>query len=618
MLRALWPDGLLPVVIFLAALALGADQAAAGLVFSTVLLGLAALLQARPRAQIDLISLCWMAGTAVLFGLGLLNGWVTTGASEYASLMAGAGVFLTARNAARKPETAEAVWTLILILGAALGFAAFIDFLLDPRTLFGFERSYHFTRLSGPFLSANTAATVYGMIGLMSLASLLRALKRGGRVDARIQRLALPAAALLICATCLFLSGSRAGISLFMLSALALVVWDRLAAWLSPPSDTSARLPATLSQRLVRFLAAPGLLIVLGLVIFGLSGGLYAERIENAGLIIGDDARGVMFARYLDGIWLAPWFGAGLGGFAFVNDFLATAGDARTLTSQNAAHNIAFQWLMQTGFLGAAGAASVIALIASLLRKGLMRRRSQRLMLRTVIIIAVFVFAHGMVDYALEIPAAFWLFSCVLGLGAGLSEGGRSSRGRTHTPWPLKLVVIAALTLSAGLSLVAGLDRITAVRIAGLDDEQFISEYADLAALNGSAARLEAIGDRALRLETPNAPLARAAFLASLEQEPRNGKIWAKAAYATYTIIPVIAGETEDALRQSYYLLPYADRRFIQWRLSFMASVWDGLPDDLREAAERESRLLSGAGQRTWRRQVGLSAVPGEAGQPSG
>lgn len=606
MLRSLWPAGLVPAVIALAALALGADQPAAALLFSMLLLGLTAALLMLTGARPDLISLSWMLGAAALFAIALWRGWASSGAGEYASLMAGAGVFLIARNAALKPERAEALWALILILGAGLGFAAFIDFLLDPRTIFGFERAYHQSRLSAPFLSANTAATFYGMISLMGLASMLRAFKRGGRVDTLIQRLALPASALLICATCLFLSGSRAGISLFMVAVLALVAWDRLAFWRTQMRDGKTQTRNPRRNTLIGAFAGPALLIVLSVIIFGVSGGLYADRIEQGGLIVRDDARALMFARYSEGIWLAPILGSGLGGFAFINDFLATAGDARTITGQNAAHNVAFQWLLQAGLLGAAGAVAVTGLIVAKLRKGLLRRRSQRVLLRTILVIAIFVFSHGMVDYALEIPAVFWLFSLILGMGAGLADGGRSGARSQRSPWPIKTAVVTLLIVSASLSCYAGLDRNEAVRISTMSDAAFLALYSNSPELSGSAVRLESIGDRALRLERPDLALARAALNASLEIEPRNGKIWAKLAYTNYAIIPVIAGETEDALRQSYYLMPYADRQFIHWRLDFVANAWTGLPEDLRDAAVRESRIMPIRYQSRWRARVDL------------
>ena len=605
MLRSLWPAAPVVAVIALAALTLGADQPVAALVFSMLLSLIAAFALALPGARISGLGAAWLVGGCLLYLIGLIKGWVSTGAAEYAALMAGGGVFLLSRDTALKPERAELLLTLIICLGALLGLAGFVDFFLDPSTLFGFERRYHVSRLSAPFLSANTAATFYGMIGLLALTALLRALKRGGRVDRQIQRLALPAAALLICASCLFLTGSRAGVSLFMISALLLIAWDRAAAWRAKRTHSEYTAAPALKPALWRMFAGPGALLILGVVVFGISGGLYSDRVVQDGLLLGDDARGVMFARYLEGIWLYPVLGSGMGGFEFINDFLAQAGDAQLITNQNAAHNLAFQWILQTGLPGALAALALTIALLLRIRKGLSRRRRQTLILRAVLIIALFVFAHGMVDYALEIPAAFWLFSAILGLGVGVSEGGSSNPKRKPADTPVRIGVIAILAITTGLSAYAGLDRLSARTIAVMSDEAFLAQSADESALNGSAVRLEAIGDRALRLQQPNLALARAAFLKGLSREPRNGKLWAKLAYANYALIPVMAGETEEALRQSYYLLPYADASFRRWRLAFMAQSWSGLPEDLKAMAEREARILPGWEAERWRRQVG-------------
>ena len=607
MLRALWPAAPLIAVIALAALALGADLPVAALVFSTLLSALAALALALPGARVSVIGALWLLGGCALYLVGLLKGWASTGAAEYASLTAGAGVFMLARQAALKPERAEGLIIAIISMGALLGFASFVDFVLDPTTVFGLERTYHLDRLSAPFLSANTAATFYGMIALLALASLLRTFKRGGRADTLIQRLSLPAIALLVCASCLFLSGSRAGITLFMISALLLAGWDRAAAWRARSARSGARAQTSARPLLWRMIAGPGALIVLGVVVFGVSGGLYADRLAQGGILVGDDARGAMFSRYLEGIWLYPLWGSGLGGFAYINDFLAQADDARRITHQNAAHNIAFQWIMQTGFTGALAALALAIALLQTIGKGLARRRSQTLILRAVLIIAGFVFAHGMVDYALEIPAAFWLFALVLGLGAGVAQGGTSGRKRPPTPALLKGGVVAVLALSAGLSLCAGLDRYSARSITMMDDAQFLVFSARTGAVSGSPVRLEAIGDRALRLQRPDLATARAAFVQSLSQEPRSGKVWAKLAYVNYAIIPVMAGETETALRQSYYLMPYGDDEFRPWRLAFMAQTWNSLPQDLRDMAEREARIQPRREAERWRRQVGLA-----------
>jgi len=606
MLRQLWPAGLILLVIFYAAFARGGDQVHVSLMVSFVILVLCAVLLLLRGVHINLPGLLWLAGAAGLYLIGLTQGWVSTGADEYASLVAAAAVFLLSYSAGVNTGRSEALWALILAMGAVLGFAAFVDFVVDPDAVFGFPGGFDSRRMAGPFLSPNTAATFYGIVGLAALASLLRTVKRDGRIDQRIQNLTLPSVALLISATCLLLSASRAGISLFVISAIALTLWDQIASWrtrFGKPSNDTLKAHRNILSKLL----GSGLPPLILAVVFGLSGKLYADRVMETG---GYNGRAIIFDRYAETIWNTPVFGEGLGGFGFANDILATASDADTIMYQNAAHNIAFQWILQTGPLGSALALALLGSILFGVGRGLIRRRRQLLILRAVLIIAVFVLAHGMVDYAVEIPAVMWLFTFILGLGLGGADGGRSISGSGVSAWPIRAGVMLVLAGAAGLTLTAGLDRVAAVSMSSLDDAMFKARYPDATAISGSSYLKETIGDRALRLDPPDPALAYAAFNSSLKAEPRNGIVWAKAAFSLYQIIPVIGGSTEEALRQSYLVMPYADIDHLRWRLDFMANAWSTMPEDLREAAIRESRMLKHERRRWIRRLDGEPRPP--------
>lgn len=595
-MRAFWPTGLVLGVIFLAALALGADRPAASLSFSAVLLLLTGVLFLLRPGSLSGVGMAWVVGAVGLFVIGLVNGRHSTGAGEYASLLAGAGVFLAARGAAMDKRRSEALWLAAVVIGGLLAFAVFVDFIIDPRQIFWLDHPYGGgARLSAPFLSANTAATFFGVIGLMAVALLLRAVSRNDRASQMLEAGALPMAVLLVSGTCVFLTGSRAGITAFSLAAIGLFLWDGL-------SHVKAG-----SGQLKSAFGGATTVLVIGLVVFGLSGSVYSDRLLQAGHGLSESVRGILLDRYLVGIWCAPWLGSGLGGFEFINDFLATAADAHEVTFQNAAHNVAFQWIFQAGFIGAAAALGVLVWLLRSITLGLSRRRSQHLYLRTGLVISGFVFAHGMVDYALEIPAFMWLFSFVLGLSAGVAAGGsRSQTVRGPVASVAKWIVVGVLFSGGALSAYAAFDRSAAVNALALDDQRFLEIYKSDKPLAGSPVLLEAVGDRALRLDTPDYGLASTAFRTSLEGEPRSGKIWAKLAHSNYMIIPVIAGETEEALRQSYYFMPYADRDFVRWRLAFMAEIWPLLPADLREAAARETRMLSERERVRWLTSVGV------------
>jgi O-antigen ligase len=155
-----------------------------------------------------------------------------------------------------------------------------------------------------------------------------------------------------------------------------------------------------------------------------LSGEMFWERMTIADA---DVTRQSSLSSYFDAIWYQPLFGHGLGGFQFVNDFVAGNGDADLLQGQGAAHNVYLQWMIQAGLVGATAMFGAMLVIVFRLLRGLRRRQRQRSMIRTAIVIVVFVGLHGLVDYGLEIPFISWWLAWLLGISVGTaSRTGRS------------------------------------------------------------------------------------------------------------------------------------------------------------------------------------------------
>lgn len=346
-----------------------------------------------------------------------MSGWMSAGAHEYAVLAAAAGVLFSARRQARDVESVESIWRLCLVLCGVIAVLAFWDFVRDPRTAFGTERPYHIHRLSWPFLSANTAATFYGLTALMAVAELLRQMRRiqgigiAQRLESALRTFAFPGIVAAFALTDLVLTASRAGVSLGIVAAVVLTVWHRTSGGPGGAATLRSVVP----------------LVVVGLVgaVIILSGEVYWSRLDE-----GDaDSRLVLFSAYLDAVRLAPLFGNGLGGFAFVNDLIAVADNANTLQNQGAAHNVVLQWLIQGGIVGAA---AMFGWVAYLLRRILVRlpgRRQQTAYIRAVVLCGLLVAAHGMVDYAVEIPMIAWFVSLILGIGMGIAERGARPPG---------------------------------------------------------------------------------------------------------------------------------------------------------------------------------------------
>ena len=579
------------VLIGGSAFALGSDTPAAALFFSAVIAAACAALCIFNRGEVGGLALFALLGAAGSFLIGAIMGWTGSGAGEYAALTAAFGVFAAVQIAARDSNTAEALWRATLVGGLILGAISFLDFIVSPAQMGGFERPYHRDRLSTPFLSANTAATFFGVLAIVSLSELIRVIRRfhptgGGAIERLAKSGALPVAALLVCLTCVFLTASRAGATFLAAALLMLTVWELF-------RGVSGGKKLGLTQAAI-MIGAVGF----AALVFAVSGDLYADRFtatfERA------DGRETIFPAYLDAIHLAPWFGHGLGGFVYINALIAEADNARELMNQGAAHNIALQWLLQGGIIGLAFVAAVSGSWLAMMRRGIIRRSRQTGYVRAAVIAALFVVAHAMVDYALEIPAFLFLFAWVCGLGAGVATGGSKTLGPgggRKVARAITYTACAILFIASGLSFIAFSDRASANAILSMGDETFISIFEDEAALSGSAVRSEAIGDRALRLEPVAAGLAARAFEQASEREPRDGVLEAKFAYARFIDRGTLTPDAAASLARSYLLMPYGARDIALWRLAFVEAAWPAMPASIRQAAIREARVYLGQPQ---------------------
>jgi O-antigen ligase len=421
--RLLFPWGALIVVLAAAAMLYGSDRDSASLTVSAIILTLAGIAHLFGRTDVTVGAVLGGLSLAA-FAVGtLLAGRFDTAASEYASLAAAGVVWMIARSGALKKERGALLWQGTLLAGGLIAGYNFFDFTLSPATLYGEMRPYHITRLAGPFLSANTAGTFYGVIALMALAELWRKIRSGrspagaGSVMGIVERSAFAGIVFALAVTCLILSASRGAIVFAACSALVFIAWEL---WVSRM--------ASLAGAWRYGLSAVVILVTVGLVFYGISGDVADARFES--LDRDADTRLGLFSAYWSALPLAPWFGHGLGGFAYANLLAADALNARLLMSQGAAHNVYLQWLLQGGIAGSTLMAIVlIAQLRSILA-GLSVRRQQRSYLRAVICIALFVFLHGWVDYALEIPGFMWWFAWVLGLGCGLAAAGSARAKR--------------------------------------------------------------------------------------------------------------------------------------------------------------------------------------------
>ncbi|WP_439633928.1 O-antigen ligase family protein [Glycocaulis sp.] len=609
-LQLLFPAGLLLALIGAAAVFFGADIPAAKAYFSSAILlvaalGVLCLDTQRPTPGI------WIgvAGLGALAILLVARGHVDTGGPDFGAIAAAGALWLVARNSARISGGAVWVWRASLAAGVIIAIWSFLDFTLSPDHLWGVERPYHRDRLSGGFLSANTAATYFGLISLMGLTELLAWIRRASTRDQGVSRhaiaLSLALVATLLPATCLVLTASRAGIAFTGFAALLLTGWQ-IYAW-SRQSNAAHRSLGLAVGSGAAFLVLAGL-------VWTVSGELAASRFDR---VFDDTSRQTLFAAYWQAVPLAPLWGHGLGSFGFVNDLIATSRNAAILGNQGAAHNVYLQWLLQMGWAGTLAMAAVIAALVMAVMRGLRRRRKEQVYLRAVICISILVLLHALTDYALEVPGFMWWWAWVLGLGCAVGAGGRAAR-QGDVRRRAQLGLLARWAPRAGLSVLAlglagalgwqGQLRLEANAAYRLGPEA-IAQIAARDALAPSAYWREAIASRAIEADIHDLDFAERATRGALEREPRLVTAWNRLVYIDMARHGRLTPDGQEALAQSFYLSPYGARDIMRWRLQITALAWAELDEGIRRQALSQALVLVGRrADRRWLQNFGEDA----------
>ena len=413
--------GLLALLGALAAL--GADSAPAAplLAFGFLILGMICLTGAEmPRLPSGVI---W-AGAGVLFvllvgqSIVVLSGQGQEGgavAQEGGVLMAGIACFILGRVAALETKAADRAMAWFMAALVVVAVLSFIDFVAAPEQVFGRAKPFHQDRLTGPFLSANTAATFFAVSTVLAFVHLLRAARGAeGSVVRALERVGrralLPLILFVFALTALLLTGSRAGLLVMIGSLGGLFLWDAMAARKGAGPSASKSLALGMSA-----------FFILLIVLWWASGGIAQDRL--VGLQTDDAGRGVLWQASWNAFLASPLWGHGLGRFTEAIAPYITEESAPILILQGAAHNLPLQWLLQTGVIGTLAAVAFLWALSRHLLAGLSKRRRQRTLIRTVIICGGLALVHGLVDYGVEIPAVFWTLCLLLGLGSGIADG---------------------------------------------------------------------------------------------------------------------------------------------------------------------------------------------------
>jgi O-antigen ligase len=317
-------------------------------------------------------------------------------------------IFLVGFIQGGRAQTASNTLRLLLILSTAYGFFALMSFLQEGA---GAGTSLNqVKRLSGGFLSANSTGTVFGILSVLALSWVLQSIRgvqrEQGRSNAveQLARVAPRVSVLILLLGCLLLTSSRSAITITAGVMVAAIVWEVMSGGLKGRSGAAM---ITTSA------------IYLGVLLAG-AGAVALSRFDR---LSGDLAeRGAMFAVHWKMFTVSPLFGWGLGTFDHINQQTMTPTSNVYLWRLRATHNVVLQWLEEAGLIGAAPMFLTIAAIVGLTFWGLRRRQETAPWIRGLLLTNVVILAHGMSDFAIQVPmiAALWAF--LLGLQLSMAN----------------------------------------------------------------------------------------------------------------------------------------------------------------------------------------------------
>lgn len=319
---------------------------------------------------------------------------------ELAKLLGLACLFLVGVTTGASDERARTAVNLFILAAAAFGAYAFIGFVT------GSIHQSQNGRLEGTLMSPNTAGTFFALAAVVVLGPLLRRLK-GRSAATALQAAPGYWAALLILLACLLMTASRGAA---LASAAAVASLFVLLAWAGRLKWTRASL----------VLLAGAVAVALAVALFGETLMARFTRVEEDAL-----SRADLFRLHWNAFLASPWSGYGLGTFDTIHRTLLDSTSVAGFWRIRATHNVYIQSLEETGvFMAAAMFACIGLIILTATIRGLRRSRMTQILFALIAADMVFI-VHGLSDFALQTPSMAMMWSYLLGLQFGLSQGSQ-------------------------------------------------------------------------------------------------------------------------------------------------------------------------------------------------
>jgi O-antigen ligase len=344
-----------------------------------------------------------------------------------AALMAAVLGFFVGADRAR----ARTLLDVIAWSGAAIALFAIVSHLINPAKLFWWDKAAYREALTTPFVNRNATALYYAMcaiVGALRFWHLLRPRLPAGKLSLTGLLEALPgllqfqalmvAAAPVLCLCAVLLTASRAGT---VLALAGQVLCFTLFFWRDLPR---------------RFGPASALVLggLVALIILQVLGGSAGGRFNEHGLV--DEGRIDTYRATLRMIADFPWFGVGLGGFAYAFPAYRTG---NLWGVWDRAHNVLLEIAAEGGILLALVVVLAWILLFALLLHGVRQRRRDTIFPVAAFTVAAVALIHAMIDFSLQIPGFSIPAMALIGVGAAQSfvtrkQIGEISRMPLNTP----------------------------------------------------------------------------------------------------------------------------------------------------------------------------------------
>lgn len=331
---------------------------------------------------------------------------------------------------------ARQIMLVIALSGSFYAAYGVLSFLIEPTMILWRDKTAYLSSVTGTFINRNTAAAYFGSCAVIWMLLILTDVRRHlpgrrfrwsnlSRDLAKIPQalIALKFAALLICVMAMFMTGSRAGVAVSLLSMIfVFVVFLR--------KDLPPRTGVWMA------LAAAALV---ALVLLELLGGRVVSRFDSQGLT--DSGRLEGWKSSLRIIADNPWFGTGMGTFQsafppFRSPNISMRG------TWNAAHSTPLEVALEAGIPMTLLLSAGWAVMLTVLARGVFSRKRDASIPLAAIGIALLALLHSSLDFTLQIPGYSIPFFALFGVGLAQSfhsgEGGVEPQGTAANALPTR------------------------------------------------------------------------------------------------------------------------------------------------------------------------------------